>query len=83
MPYSLAYSDADAFGALANAHIATNLLSTGFGILLSQQNTGQVIDQYGEGFANTYVPAVIRIVLIPAGQINSIQKFNPNLRYQP
>jgi hypothetical protein len=80
MPYSLAYTDAYGGNTLANAHIATNVSGTGFGILLSQQNDGNVIDKYGEGFAYTYVPAVIRIVLIPAGQVNSIQSFDPSLQ---
>ena len=81
MPYSLAYTDAYGGNTLANAHIATNVLSTGFGILLSQQNDGNVIDQYGDGIIYTYIPAVIRVVLIPSSQINTMQNYNPNLQH--
>jgi hypothetical protein len=80
MPYSMTYSDQFAFGVNANAFININILTSGVGILLSQQNDGNVIDDFAEGFAATYVPAEIRFVLIPSGQINTIQNYNPNLQ---
>jgi hypothetical protein len=78
MPYSMAYYNTyQNNNSQTSIHIETTVATNGFGILLSEADGNPPY-----GFANSYIPAVIRIVLIPGNQVNTIQDFDPNVEQQ-